>query len=171
MKAEYKNWMPKGMVLGTATGAGIALILYIVFGIAPVLPAGTLKTVLGIVFLILTVLLALVTIWMFLMYRAFSYNGKRQMSRQIIEGTAAYVNIPDGGKGLDVGCGSGALTIACAKRNPKAWVTGIDRWGKEYASFPSSFARIIQRLKALAIQALHRVMLPIWNLMTKLSMR
>lgn len=70
-----------------------------------------------------------------MMYRAFSYNGKRQMSKQIIEGIAAYVSIPEGGKGLDIGCGSGALTIACAKRNPKAEMLGIDRWGKEYASF------------------------------------
>ena len=54
MKPDYKNWMPKGMVLGTACGAVIALALYIVFGIAPVLQAGTLKTVLGIVFLVLT---------------------------------------------------------------------------------------------------------------------
>lgn len=135
MKADYKNWMPKGMVLGTACGAGIALLLYIVFGIAPILQAGTLKTVLGIVFLVLTILLVLVSVWMVLMYRAFSYNGKRQMSKQIIEGIAAYVNIPEGGKGLDVGCGSGALTIACAKRNPRAEMLGIDRWGKEYASF------------------------------------
>ncbi len=135
MKADYKNWMPKGMVLGTATGTGVALINYIVFGIAPLLQKGTLKTVLGGVFLILTIILALVTIWMYLMYRAFSYNGKRQMSKQIIEGIAAYVKIPDEGKGLDVGCGSGALTIACAKRNPKATMLGIDRWGKEYASF------------------------------------
>ena len=135
MKADYKNWMPKGMVLGTACGSGIALVLYIVFGIAPVLQTGTLRTVLSIVFLVLTIMLALVTIWMFLMYRAFSYNGKRQMSKQIIEGIAAYVKIPDGGKGLDVGCGSGALTIACAKKNPKAAMLGIDRWGKEYASF------------------------------------
>ena len=65
------------------------------------------------------------------MYRAFSYNGKRQMSKQIIEGIAAYVNIPDGGKGIDVGCGSGALTIACAKRNPKAKMIGIDRCDKQ----------------------------------------
>ena len=36
---------------------------------------------------------------------------------------------------LDVGCGSGALTIICAKRNPGASLIGIDRWGKEYASF------------------------------------
>ena len=57
------------------------------------------------------------------------------MSRQIIDGTAACVNLPAGGKCLDVGCGSGALTIAVAKRNPRAEVIGVDRWGKEYASF------------------------------------
>ena len=34
-----------------------------------------------------------------------------------------------------MGCGSGALTIACAKRNPKAHFTGVDRWGKEYADY------------------------------------
>ena len=72
---------------------------------------------------------------MILLYRAFSYDGKRQMSKQIIEGVAEYVHLPDGGKGLDVGCGSGALTIACAKRNPAATFVGVDRWGKEYASF------------------------------------
>lgn len=37
--------------------------------------------------------------------------------------------------GLDVGCGSGALTIACAKRNPRGTMLGIDCWGPEYASF------------------------------------
>jgi ubiquinone/menaquinone biosynthesis C-methylase UbiE len=34
-----------------------------------------------------------------------------------------------------VGCGSGALAIAVAKRNPQGTVTGVDRWGAEYASF------------------------------------
>jgi ubiquinone/menaquinone biosynthesis C-methylase UbiE len=72
---------------------------------------------------------------MALLYRAFSYNGKRQMSKQIVEGIAEYVKLPENGKALDVGCGSGALTIACAKRNPGASFIGVDRWGKEYASF------------------------------------
>ena len=36
---------------------------------------------------------------------------------------------------LDVGCGSGALTIACAKRNPQGSMLGVDRWGHEYASY------------------------------------
>ena len=135
MKADYKNWMPKGMVTGTGCGTIASLVLFLILGVSPIVPEGSAKRVIGIVFLVLTVVLGLITVWMYLMYRAFSYNGKRQMSKQIIEGVASYVSIPDGGKGLDVGCGSGALTIACAKKNPGASFTGIDRWGKEYASF------------------------------------
>ena len=67
--------------------------------------------------------------------RTFSYDGKRQLSRRIIEEIAAHVSLPEGGQALDIGCGSGALTIACAKRNPGARLLGVDRWGKEYASF------------------------------------
>ena len=70
-----------------------------------------------------------------MLYRAFDYNGKRKLSKQIIEGIAEYVDLPEGGRCLDVGCGSGALAIAIAKRNPGAQIVGIDRWGKEYASF------------------------------------
>ncbi len=134
MKPDYKNWMPKGMVLTAAAATAVFLLLFVVFGCTGIL-SGTLKTVLFIVFLVGTVIGLGVTLWMVLMYRAFSYNGKRQMSRQIIEGIAKHVRLPDGGKGLDVGCGSGALTIAVAKRNPNAQMVGLDRWGKEYASF------------------------------------
>ena len=134
MKPDYKNWMPKGMVLSGFAATAVFLILFIVFGLTGIV-SGTLKTVLFIVFLAGTVIGFTVSLWMALLYRAFSYDGKRQMSRQIIEGIAGYVKLPEGGKGLDVGCGSGALAIACAKRNPTADFIGIDRWGKEYASF------------------------------------
>lgn len=135
MKADYKNWMPRGMVMGAGVVTIAFLVLYLIFGVSSIIPEGNAKRVIGIALLILTVVFCVVTIWMYLMYRAFSYNGKRQMSKQIIEGVASYVSIPDGGKGLDIGCGSGALTIACAKKNPGASFIGIDRWGKEYASF------------------------------------
>ena len=134
MKPDYKNWMPKGMVLSGFAATAVFLILFIVFGLTGII-SGTLKTVLFIVFLAGTIIGLCVSVWMILLYLAFSYNGKRQMSKQIIEGIAGYVKLQDGGKGLDVGCGSGALTIACAKRNPTASFVGIDRWGKEYASF------------------------------------
>ena len=134
MKPDYKNWMPKGMVLSAVIVTAVFLLLFIIFGFTGLI-SGVLKTVLFIVFLVGTVIGLCASLWMILMYSAFSYNGKRQMSRQIIEGVAEYIKLPDGGKGLDVGCGSGALAIACAKRNPNASFVGIDRWGKEYASF------------------------------------
>ena len=133
MKPDYKNWMPKGMIyafLAAFLGCAAALAIFTL-----ALTEGTLKTILMIVFAVLTLLFCVLTKWSILMYRAFDYNGKRKMAKQIIEGTASYVNLPDGGKCLDVGCGSGALAIAVAKRNPKAEVIGVDRWGKEYASF------------------------------------
>ena len=137
MKPDYKNWMPKGMVLTAIVATVVLLVLLAAFGLSG-LAEGMLKTVLCIVFLIGAVLGLCVSVWMVLMYRAFSYNGERQMSRQIIEGVAEHVKLQDGSKGLDVGCGSGALAIACAKRNPEASFVGIDRWGKEYASFNKS---------------------------------
>ena len=135
MKPDYKNWMPKGMVLGTAAGAAACLLLAALFGCTSILESGTLKTTLTAAFLALGVLVGLAALWMALLYRAFSYNGKRQMARQVIKGIAEHVTLPEGGVGLDVGCGSGALAIACAKRNPQARFVGIDRWGKEYASY------------------------------------
>ena len=133
MKPDYKNWMPKGMVasfFGGAAGSWITAFL-----VRVLMPKGTGRQVLTVLTTASGALFTGMSVWSYLMYRAFDYNGKRQMSRQIINGIAEYVKIPDGGKCLDVGCGSGALTIAIAKRNPGAEVTGIDRWGKEYASF------------------------------------
>ena len=133
MKPDYKNWVPKGMLAGFAAGltAALALLMISLF----TLLQGAMRTILLAVSALAAVILLTATIWLTMMHWVFSYNGKRQLAKAIVEGTAAYVSIPDGGVGLDVGCGSGALTIACAKRNPKARMVGIDRWGKEYASF------------------------------------
>lgn len=125
MKPNYKNWMPKGMIWSFAAATAVAMALTLIIDV------GWLKILL----LILTLVLTGVTVWTVLMYRAFSYDGRRQMSRQIIDGVAEYVKLPEGGRCLDVGCGSGALANAVAKRNPQGTVTGIDRWGAEYASF------------------------------------
>jgi ubiquinone/menaquinone biosynthesis C-methylase UbiE len=79
-----------------------------------------------------TLVLLFFAVWMGSLYRTFDYNGKRKLAKTIIDGTADHVAIPDGGTGLDVGCGSGALTIACARRNPKASMVGCDIWSGAY---------------------------------------
>ena len=119
MKPDYKNWIPKGMLFSLIAGTMLSLALLLVFG------------VFGIAF----VVCAKYTEWCVYAYRSFSYDGERKLSKQLIDGTAEQITLPEGGVGLDIGCGSGALTIACAKRNPQGKMVGIDRWGKEYASF------------------------------------
>ncbi len=146
MKPDYKNWMPKGMIwsfIGAALGFSAATVLICL------LSHSTLKTVLTIVFAAVALCFLCLSIWSVLMYRAFDYNGKRQMARQIIEGIAAYVKLPDGGRCLDVGCGSGALGIAVGKRNPQAEIIGIDRWGIEYASFSKALCESNARIEGV----------------------
>ena len=135
MKPDYKNWVPRGLLFLLGGITIICLAVSAVFGIAGVATEGGLRIALGVLFGAAFLLFAVLTGIFANMYCAFSYNGKRKISKRVIEGIAQYVTLPDGGRGLDVGCGSGALTIACAKRNPRAQMVGIDRWGKEYASF------------------------------------
>ena len=135
MKPDYRNWMPKGMVMGTLAGTAGCFGLAAVCGCTGLIKNNTVRAAAAGALLVAGAAAGGAALWMELMYRAFSYDGKRQMSRQIIEGIANHVTLPEDGVGLDVGCGSGALTIACAKRNPQARFIGINRWGKEYASF------------------------------------
>ena len=130
MKPDYKNWMPKGMVLSFAAGAVICLIGTVASAIWA--PPGWVKTLVVVLLAAAAAVLCGAAVWCFCLYRAFSYNGKRRLSKTIVEGTAGYIRLPDGGRCLDVGCGSGALTIAAAKRNPKAAVVGCDIWSGAY---------------------------------------
>ena len=135
MKPDYKNWIPKEMLFLLIAGTVLSLTLLLVFGVFGLGVSGKLRVVLGVVFGIAFVVCAKYSEWCVYAYRSFSYDGERKLSKQIIDGTAEHITLPDGGVGLDIGCGSGALTIACAKRNPQGKMIGIDRCGKEYASF------------------------------------
>lgn len=135
MKPNYKNWIPKGMLFGLISLTVILLIGMIISVMTDIITSGMLKSVLSAFFTIAFIICAISTIWCIFAYNMFSYNGKRQLSKQIITGIADYIDIKSGGLILDIGCGSGALSIACAKKNPNSKVIGIDRWGKEYASF------------------------------------
>ena len=135
MKPNYKNWIPKGMVAALVIAAVFFCAGTLVFAMTDLITNSILRLILTAAFAIAFVVSMGFTIWCIRAYNAFSYDGKRQLSKEIIEGIAEYVSVPKDGKVLDIGCGSGALTIACAKRNPYGTAVGLDRWGKEYASF------------------------------------
>ena len=115
MKPDYKNWIPKGMLVSLIAGTVLSFALLLVFGVFGIGVSGKLRIALGVVFGIAFVICAKYTEWCVRAYRSFSYDGERKLSKQIIEGTAHYVTLPEGGIGLDVGCGSGALTHCLRK--------------------------------------------------------
>lgn len=138
MKPNYKNWVPELLIIGIGVATTLSLAGLIVFGFCGLWVTRGVQIFLGVLFALSSLILGKLLHWSILAHNAFSYNGKRQLSRQMIEAIADYVTLPKGGTGLEVGCGSGALTIACAKRNPQGKMIGIDRWGKDYASFSLS---------------------------------
>ena len=135
MKPDYKNWVPKGLIYGMVAATALTLACFLIFGVCGLGVKGGVRIALGAVFAVACLACGKYSEWSIHAYKIFSYEGERKLSRQIVEGTAVHITLPEGGRGLDVGCGSGALTIACAKRNPQGTMVGIDRWGKDYASF------------------------------------
>ena len=130
MQPDYKNWVPKGMVTSFFAATSISS-----FALGMSLISDTVKKPVKIALATVTGACAAYSAFCINWYNTFSYNGKKKFAKHIIDSIAEYVDLPDGGIGLDVGCGSGALAISCAKRNPNASMIGLDRWGKEYASF------------------------------------
>ena len=85
MKADYKNWVPKGMIWGFGAGCFAAAA---VFAACRMLMAeGMLRTVLLVISAAAAVIPLAVTLWLAYLHCMFSYSGKRQLSRQIVEGT------------------------------------------------------------------------------------
>ena len=131
-KPDYRNWVPESLLRNFIGATVITFILFIIFAGTDLVFSGSLRIICGIILGIGVLILLFSSIMLSFMYRSFDYRGKRKLAKTIIEGVAQYVEIPDGGVGLDVGCGSGALTIACAKRNLKATMVGCDIWSGSY---------------------------------------
>lgn len=131
-KPDYKNWVPKSMVVGLGAATAAAGLAFALLCVSNKLLKGTPRRLCAVLFGVAAPVLLFYTEWMAILHRTFDYNGKRKLAKTIVDGTADHVKLPDGGTGLDVGCGSGALTIASARRNPKAKMVGCDIWSGAY---------------------------------------
>ena len=98
MKPDYKNWIPKEMLFLLIAETVLSLALLLVFGVFGIGVSGKLRIVLGVVFGIAFVVCARYSGWCVYAYRRFSYDGERKLSKQIIDGTAEHITLPEGVK-------------------------------------------------------------------------
>lgn len=133
-KLDYKNWVPRGLLWALGAGTIFCLAGFVLFLVCDLGLGRAARIACLCLWFAALLACAFFLAWMTYLHRAFSFTARRALARRIVEGVAARVTLPDGGLGLDVGCGSGALTIACARRNPRARMLGVDRWGAEYST-------------------------------------
>lgn len=122
---NYGSWMsnPVFYIFGGIALSALALTVlsFTVFRIA----------VLGIVFAVVTALLLALLGWMAWIRRQYAF-GKGGMMEKVHQTILSSLEFNGSGSLLEVGCGSGALTIRAALTWPEAKITGLDYWGAMY---------------------------------------
>ena len=122
---DYGNWMPVSMlrlVGGLAALAAVfSALFFSVFHI----------TVLGVVFMIAALLLLALLLWITWIRRQYAFGGGGMME-QVHQIVLSHLDFDGQGQLLEVGCGSGALSIRAALTWRVAQVVGIDYWGSAY---------------------------------------
>lgn len=125
-KTNYGNWVPAAMMKACGVITGIILLIEIlgIFWIK--------NPILNIVIGILFVIILAFTIYMWKCRNIFAFE-KGGLMGEIHEYLLKHLNWDGKGKLLDIGCGSGALTIRCSKKFTDGKLTGIDYWGAEWS--------------------------------------
>ncbi len=126
---EYSNWISKKIpmtsgILTALLGAGAVLSFILAERV----------TVLFVVLLVPAIVCFVFALYMAAARAVLSYRGGHIQSK-VLDNVLSYLNVLhwDGtGKLLDIGCGSGAMSIKAAKKYPSAMVTGMDYWGTEW---------------------------------------
>ena len=122
---DYGSWMsnPVFYMVGAllALSAALAGLSFALFHIAA----------LGVLFSVAAAALLALLVWITWIRKQYSFYGGGMMER-VHEAVLAHLDFDGHGKLLEVGCGSGALSIRAALTWPEAEVTGIDYWGAAY---------------------------------------
>lgn len=88
-------------------------------------------TALGILFSVAAAALLALLVWITWIRKQYAFGGGGMMER-VHQVVLSHLDFDGQGSFLEVGCGSGALSIRAALTWPDAQVTGIDYWGAAY---------------------------------------
>ena len=124
-QTDYGNWVPMTLI------RALVAITIFVFALFAVVYVWLHLAILDIILCLTAVVAFSMTAYMCMCRRAFSFNGGRLMER-IHEFLISHLQWNGTGQLLDIGCGSGALCIQCARLFSKSHIVGVDYWGKEW---------------------------------------
>ncbi len=128
INTDYGNWISLFFMKWLYAFCAIIAILnglqfyFFVFS-KPLLAAGGIA---------LFVLFLAFTIYMQLCHNKFSFTNGMLMNK-IHKFLVDHLFWNGQGRLLDVGCGTGALSVRCAKRYAQAEILGVDNWGKDWS--------------------------------------
>lgn len=88
-------------------------------------------TALGVLFSVAAAALLALLVWITWIRKQYAFGGGGMMER-VHQVVLSHLDFDGQGSLLEVGCGSGALSIRAALTWPDAQVTGIDYWGAAY---------------------------------------
>lgn len=123
-KPRYKNWIPVKLVAAVLVAA---LVLLLVARLAVARSA-----VLGLALMLLAFAALFLGLYLLRARTALDYEGGGVQGK-VLDGVLRHLaktGWNGRGKALDIGCGSGAMSVKLAKAYPHALVTGLDFWGK-----------------------------------------
>lgn len=127
---HYGNWVSGRMIFMLAVLCAIcALLAVLLFMLA--LGWGVAAIVLEVLFILLAVIFLACVVYFLTARRLFSYSG-RGVQQKVLDLLLSHVDWDGKGSALDIGCGSGRLTVMLAQRFGDAKVTGTDYWGSSW---------------------------------------
>jgi Methylase involved in ubiquinone/menaquinone biosynthesis len=124
-RPDYANWIPRKLLTVFGSLGGILTALFL---LGFLLPGSTGVAVLRILLAAAAAFTLLLWGYMAHARRLLSYEGGG-VQGMILDNVLRYLDWDGNDRMLDIGCGSGALTIKAAKRFPKAQLVGMDYWG------------------------------------------
>ncbi len=144
-KIDYANWVPvKVLVVTGSMGGALAALLLL----SLLLPESAVLIVLRMLLAVVDALLLLLFLYMCYARCALSYEWGGVQGK-ILDNVLKYLNWDGNGVLLDIGCGSGALTIKAAKKYPKSQAIGMDYWGTPW-DYAKSQCETNARLEGVA---------------------
>lgn len=128
--SSYGNWVSDKLIGKIMIVFSISTMITVLLFVLPKSP-GIAIHISRAVMIVISAFFLISSVYLFVARHLFSYTGGN-LQKRVLDEIIDRIEWDGEGKALDIGCGSGALTIALAKKHGNAEIVGLDYWGKNW---------------------------------------